>query len=632
MTEVLVNRTLWLHDGGKRRVVDQAFLTSDPRSLVVLGEAGMGKSTLLNKLRGQDGYEVCTARALITAHDTVARFGAAQTLVVDALDEVSAGQQGDAVDLVLNKLGILGYPRFILSCRVADWRSATAIRGLSDLYGEGPIELYLEPLDRQDAVEVLSQGLGTNAAEKAAISLENQGLAGLWSNPQTLNLIREVLRHGDLPASRGGLYNAATNLLRKEHRDEKIAAKLASLAENAVLDAAGAAFATLILTGREAVTLRVNTSAEDLALSEIAELPNAGAIRDVLDSRLFAAIEHDRFTYSHRSVGEFLGARWLASCADTPRKRRRLLTLFNAPNLVPASLRGLHAWIAWHSPELAGDIITADPMGVIQYGDGDTLTLASAIRLLDALEALADKDPWFRGWSDYRLSGLAQPPLLLRLRSILTSEEHAFGLRLLILQAIKGSTLLEPLAEELEALILAHDADFALRSEAADRLHELDPSRGWPRIVANLLARGDENAIRLGVEILDLADYAGFSDSLIGGVVTAQLGLENRTIGILYRLQRNLPTGRIAALLDAISATASKVEGEPHDKLPHYMDLAQSLLGRLLADQTVTPEQLWRWLEPLGRHEGYQSEARDAVAERLRADDDLRRAVQRKAL
>jgi len=119
VTEVLVKRTMWFQDGRKRKVVDQAFLTSDPRSLVVLGEAGMGKSTLLNQLRGQVGYEVCTARALITAPDTVARFGGAQTLVVDALDEVSAGQQGDAVDLVLNKLGVLGYAAPRVACRGA---------------------------------------------------------------------------------------------------------------------------------------------------------------------------------------------------------------------------------------------------------------------------------------------------------------------------------------------------------------------------------------------------------------------------------------------------------------------------------------------------------------------------------
>ncbi|WP_396594607.1 NACHT domain-containing protein [Brevundimonas sp. R86498] len=632
MTAVLVNRTLWFQDEGKRKVVDQSFLTSDSRSLVVLGEAGMGKSTLLNQLRGQLGYEVCTARALITAPDTIARFGRAQTLVIDALDEVSAGQQGDAVDLVLNRLGVLGYPRFILSCRVADWRSATALQGLSDLYGEAPVELYLEPLNRQDAVEVLSQRLGDDAAENAAVSLEAQGLSGLWSNPQTLSLVREVLGHGALPTSRGGLFEAATNLLRKEHRDEKIGAKLSGLGEDAVLDAAGAAFATLILTGQEAVTLRVNANAEDVPLSAIAELPNAGAIRDILDSRLFVALSSDRFTYSHRSMGEFLGARWLARCADTPRKQRRLLGLFNAPNLVPTSLRGLHAWIAWHSTELAGDIIAANPMGVIQYGDGDNLTLASATRLLDALEALAAKDPWFWDWSDYRLSGLAQLPLLPRLKAIITSAEREFGLRLLVLQAVKGSAVLSTLVDELEALLLAPDTAFALRSEAADRLHELGPSRNWPAIVEHLLTQGDEDAIRLGVEILELADYAGFSDDVIGRVVTAQLGLENRTIGILYRLQRKLPTDRIGPLLDAIAVAASAVEDEPHDRLPHYTDLAQALLGRLLVDQAVAPEQLWRWLEPLGRHEGYQRDARDAVAERLRADDGLRRAVQRRAL
>ncbi|KQY75341.1 NACHT domain-containing NTPase [Brevundimonas sp. Root1423] len=632
MTGLIVNRTLWFQDGRERKIVDQSFLATASRSLVVLGEAGMGKSTLLNQLRGQAGYEVCTARALINAPDTVARFGGAQTLVVDALDEVSAGQQGDAVDLVLNRLGVLGYPRFILSCRVADWRSATALQGLSDLYGEGPIELYLEPLDRQDAVDVLSQSLGEDAAETAAVSLEDQGLAALWSNPQTLSLIREVLGHGDLPTSRGGLFEAATAMLRKEHRDAKIGAKLVSLGEVAVLDAAGAAFATLILTGQEAVTLRVNACAEDVPLSEIAELPKAGAIRDVLDSRLFVALGSDRFTYAHRSIGEFLGARWLARCADTLRKQRRLLTLFNAPNLVPASLRGLHAWIAWHSPDLAGDIIAANPMGVIQYGDGDKLTLASAERLLDALEALAAKDPWFRDWSEYRLAGLAQFPLLPRLKAIITSGDREFGLRLLILQAVKGSAVLPTLANELEALILAPDTAFGLRSEAADRLHELDRSRNWPAIVEALLAQGDEDAIRLGVEILDLADYEGFNDHLIAGVVTAQLALENRTIGILYRLQRKLPIDRIGSLLDAISAAASAIDDERHERLPHYTDLAQTLLGRLLTARTVTPEQLWRWLDPLGRHEGYQRDARDAVAEHLRADDGLRRAVQRMAL
>src|SRR5690606_3723770 len=143
---------------------DQTFLTADARSLVVLGEAGMGKSTLLGQLRDLEGYIFCTARLLINAPDAATRFGGAETLVVDALDEISAQRDGDAVDLVVRKLAELGYPRFILSCRVADWRSATGIQGLSDLYGQAPLELYLDPLEREDAVEVLSEALGETKA------------------------------------------------------------------------------------------------------------------------------------------------------------------------------------------------------------------------------------------------------------------------------------------------------------------------------------------------------------------------------------------------------------------------------------------------------------------------------------
>lgn len=632
MTDGLLHRTMWFQDGRERRVVSQAFLTADPRSFVVLGEAGMGKSTLLRQLEGREGYLVCTARALVNAPDALDRFGGARTLVVDALDEVSAQRDGDAVDLVVRKLGELGYPRFILSCRVADWRSATGLQGLSDLYGEGPVELYLEPLDREDAVAVLSEALGESRAEDAASSLEDQGLAGLWSNPQTLNLIRQVLGRGELPRSRGDLFATAVNLLRKEHRDEKMSARLAAQPENAVLDAAGAAFAALILTGKEAVTLRVNAGEDDLPLSEIAGLPLAGAVGEVLDSRVFSAIGSDRFSYAHRSIGEFLGARWLARCADTPRKQRRLLTLFNVPSLVPASLRGLHAWLAWHSPDLAGEVIAADPMGVIQYGDADELTLPAASSMLDALEALSHQNPRFRDWSEYRLAGLAQTALLPRLSAMIADEKVEFGLRLLILQAVKGSSLVPSLSSVLERLISAQKTAFALRSEAIDRLFELDEARDWPDMVAELLRQGDEDAIRLGVEILDVVGYDAFSDDLIGRVVTAQLALEDRTIGILYRLQNSLPVDRIGALLDALAAAAAKVDGEPHDRLPHYTDLVQTLLSRLLPARPITPDELWRWLEPFDEHHGYQREAREAVARQIRDNEILRRGVQRRIL
>lgn len=633
MTDFLLRRTMWFQDDRERKTVDQTFLTADARSLVVLGEAGMGKSTLLGQLRDLEGYIFCTARLLINAPDAATRFGGAETLVVDALDEISAQRDGDAVDLVVRKLAELGYPRFILSCRVADWRSATGIQGLSDLYGQAPLELYLDPLEREDAVEVLSEALGETKAEEAASSLEEQGLAGLWSNPQTLNLIREVIGRSALPRSRGDLFEAATNLMRKEHRDVKVDAKLMAQPEGAVLDAAGAAFATLILTGKDALAVRVNAGDDDLPLTEIATLPHAAAIADVLDSRLFVAVESDRFSYAHRAIGEFLGARWLARCADTVRKRRRLLSLFNAPGLVPASLRGLHAWLAWHSPELAGDVIAADPMGVIQYGDADELTVSQASGLLDALEALAEQNPRFRDWSEYRLAGLAQPALLTRLSALIASSDVEFGLRLLILQAVKGSALVSALSNILDSLIRDQTAAFALRSASIDRLFEMDQARDWQALVEELLRQGDEDAVRLGVEILGTVGYDIFSDDLIGRVVTAQLNRADRTIGGLYHLQSRLPLDRIGALLDALASMDLQVDDDDlHERRSHFADLAQALLARLLPMEAVAPDRLWGWLQTLDAHHGYQREARELVANHLRSNDALRRAIQRRVL
>jgi hypothetical protein len=133
----------------------------------------------------------------------------------------------------------------------------------------------------------------------------------------------------------------------------------------------------------------------DVPIAELSALPGAERINDVLDSRLFEARGPERFSYSHRAIGEFLGARWLAEQADSPRKQRRLLDLFNSHALVPANLRGIHAWLAWHSSGLADRVIAADPMGVVDYGDADALSVTQGRRLLDALYALSRENRAF---------------------------------------------------------------------------------------------------------------------------------------------------------------------------------------------------------------------------------------------
>lgn len=82
----------------------------------------------------------------------------------------------------------------MLSCRSADWRSATGLQGPSDAQELTPLELHREPLERAEAQEFLAYRLDGATAERVLGHLEERGLAGLWSNPQTLELVAEVGR------------------------------------------------------------------------------------------------------------------------------------------------------------------------------------------------------------------------------------------------------------------------------------------------------------------------------------------------------------------------------------------------------------------------------------------------------
>ncbi|MFX7922714.1 hypothetical protein ABTK16_20430, partial [Acinetobacter baumannii] len=80
------------------------------------------------------------------------------------------------------------------------------------------------------------------------------------------------------------------------HRKEKIE-RQPSL--EAALDAAGAAFAALILTGGDAVTVATANSEDgEIAFAEAAALPMASELRAVLGTRLFATVgAASRFSY-----------------------------------------------------------------------------------------------------------------------------------------------------------------------------------------------------------------------------------------------------------------------------------------------------------------------------------------------
>jgi hypothetical protein len=630
MAEITIERTLW-YEANERIELCQADLAERTEPLVILGEAGMGKSHLLEWLANSSGFARCTARQLINRHNPRTLLGDAQVLVIDALDEVGGQREGDAVDLVLRRLGELGYPRFILSCRVADWRSATGLEAIREQYPDEPLELHLEPFNDADAISFLSASLGAETANAVVAHFDARGLQGLLGNPQTLELVARVSGTGPLPETRGELFERAIDVLRVEHRNEKVGSQPS---REIALAAAGATFAGLILSGCGSIVRNAlaNNAEGELQLSEVKSLPGGADIEVILGTRLFKAEGADRFNYWHRRIGEYLGARWLAKLADTKRKRKRLLQLFHGYGLVPASLRGIHAWLA-KDPAFASAVIAADPMGVIEYGDADALTADQAILLLKALEALAAENPRFRDWGPYSLRGVAQPALVDDVRRLITAPETPFGLRLLVLQAIKGSAIAPAFADELRALVLDPSAIFANRSAAGEALVQLAAGDDWLTIVRTLHTHGDELSVRLAIELMDDVGYDTFDDSLIVDLVVAYAAGGSRTLGVLRGLEKRLPEARIDGVLDRLAETATTL-GTPYERpgSQTLSEYAYQLVTRRVSSEGTDARKLWSWLQPFSEDIGYHDDAREQLATLLQQNDALRQAAQRLVL
>jgi predicted NACHT family NTPase len=192
---------------------DAGSASGTSRPLVILGEAGSGKTTLPDWLANAPGVARCTANQLVNRSNPATLLGDAKLLVIDALDEVRTQRDGDAVDQLLRRLGDIGCPHFILSCRVADWRSATGTTAISEQYDERPPELHLEPFSDDDVTAVLTGRLGREKTSAVIAHLTARGLADLFGNPQTLDLVAQVAEAGMLPDSKDELFKRATDIL-----------------------------------------------------------------------------------------------------------------------------------------------------------------------------------------------------------------------------------------------------------------------------------------------------------------------------------------------------------------------------------------------------------------------------------
>lgn len=629
--------------------VDETGLLALTGNKIVLGEPGLGKSKVMEELARQIGIKPVTAIRFINAKNPQRLVHVGKPLLIDGLDEAMSRREGDAVDAILAQLEEAGSPAFILSCRSREWQ-ARNLTTLRQLYDADPTIVTLEPLDRTEAYHYLAMQNPDVDANHVLDHLATHNLDELYRNPLTLNLMGRVAeRDRSLPATRGALFERACALIWPEHNSDRQDSELAQLTEHQALNAAGAIAASSIFAGAEAASAAGAAQARpsDLRLVEIETLPQSQAAPVIFTSKLFQSCGSLRAKPIHRVIAEYLGARWLARQANSPRTQRRLLSQLHSYGTVPSSLRGLHAWLAYHSSTMAEEVISADPYGVLRYGETAALTPYLADCLFEALCALAKNDPWFRAadWGRHTAEALMIPVLKPKIASIVESTTNSLHLRSLFIEGFKYSSLAAELTDTLENIVLSQAHTFSERSDAVDALL---PYRDlvWCRTtVTILLNQASHDAPQLARHIIQHIN-ADVTDEQLATTLFTEMGIINcpiprkknkrfRSVWYYQRLFESISSDRLTDLLDLIIDYTELIHDADWTNLGTAADIVAQLLVRAIEETKLGALQaaaVWRWLGVIERAHCSHHDIQKILSERLSTNASLRHAIQSHAL
>lgn len=537
-------------------------------SYVLLGEPGAGKTDCFTEEARQDGCVRIPAREFLRRENLDAWQG--KTLFIDGLDEMRAGG-GDgrlAIDAISRQLERLGESPFRLSCREADWLGISDREALGSLSSGKLAVLHLEQLTEAEIHSLASAWLG-GPADGFLEKVRTAGLQEMLANPKNLELLVEAFKGEGWPKSRQECFELACRRMTEEPNTQHqlaMAGKQPPLED--LLNAAGFLSVVLLLADKSGIAqIPAQSDVDHPPLAEIVP-PSPLPLEMALASRLFQNDGELRRMPAHRSIAEFLAARYLTDRISRDElSRRRILALLAGSDGKPvAGLRGLWAWLAAF---LEGDarrsLIARDPIAVLLYGDVRAMPREDKLALLNALGNEARRYPWILGghWNRAPMGALATENMTDALRDILASrsrDEHDQAVVDCVLEALRHGDPAPALAETLEAVVR-------------------DDSR-WRRIrdsalIAWLRARppGQGNGAAASVTLL--------ADILAGKLADADDELAGILLGALYpthlspeRVFEHLHTPKQESLIGSYRMFWSEdfLKRTPDEALPVLLD------------------------------------------------------------
>jgi hypothetical protein len=359
-------------------------------SWVLLGEPGAGKTQCFKaEALACAGLYI---RIVDFLYDDLTDTMKSKTLFLDGLDEIRAGggEQSTLVK-VRSRISSLGNPYFRIACRAADWYGSSDHEDISPVAHESEVLVFnLLPLREQDVIEILQVNFERNDAKAFVATAKCKGLDGLLTNPQTLQLLHAAVKGSKWPDTRKDVFElACANLVGEENKRHRDTTGNASIDAGKLLDGAGELFAIMLLSDKTGLALDKHSESVRFPHLDVFSL-SADIASVVVRKAIFvqSASGQERLEPRHRSIAEYLAARWIAKQIDLKgMSLGRLLNLIlGTDRRTVAGLRGLYGWLALLCDGASETLIQDDPLTVLLYGDVKPFPVEVKRRLLIALQ------------------------------------------------------------------------------------------------------------------------------------------------------------------------------------------------------------------------------------------------------
>ncbi|MCP4769672.1 MAG: hypothetical protein GY875_25860 [Gammaproteobacteria bacterium] len=573
----------------------------DELAYVLLGDPGAGKTISFEQEAIATGGHYVRARSFAALDSKPDISG--KTLFIDGLDEMRAGG-GDGrtpLDLIRHHLDRLGRPRFRLSCREADWYGDSDRAALEEAAPAGSLTLlHLDPLSDTDILLLLDRKFAIDDPAGFVLQADRHGLADLLRNPHTLKLLANAVGGTTWPDSRAATYDlACRQLLREPNSEHRAAKRETSPKHDDLLDAAGFLCAVHLLADIAGFALDDDaTDSQHLLWREFSP-PRKLPLFATLASGLFQSDEREQQRIPvHRSIAEFLGARYLAELIDTrglPLGRVIALLTGEDGGVVP-DLRGLTAWLAVHCRSARMELVNRDPLGIVLYGDVRAFPSEEKRHVLAALKGEAEHYVHFRfeDWTAAPFGNLATRDMVPEFLKMLAEPSRAKS-DIALLNCALDALLYGPPPTELATADDLLRLDALLDAVARDASYPSHIRKTSLKILLRELPRNASHLVSLSGDI-HVAKVDDEDDQLLGQLLTELFPKfipaeevfdylhpkkRDNLIGDYYRfwnrqLAQDAPDDQLPELLDQLAKRGSIVR----KSLDHHQ--AERMAGYLL--------------------------------------------------